>query len=144
MRQERKNTILESEAFANTTNERLQQSRSTRKRRSGFKNNNINGDASNADSGRQPSEEHRETKSRQFAEKSFSANWSDFPTQPPVCRGDDGISGMLDSKSVLKKGKRGKTYVTWRNESIKSLGNAIVPQVALQLFKTIEQFENIK
>jgi len=31
----------------------------------------------------------------------------------------------------------------WRNESIKAYGNAIVPQVAYQLFKTIEKYEEM-
>jgi site-specific DNA-cytosine methylase len=31
----------------------------------------------------------------------------------------------------------------WRNESIKAYGNAIVPQVAIQIFKAIEQYEKI-
>lgn len=35
-------------------------------------------------------------------------------------------------------------FESWhRNESIKAAGNAIVPQVALQIFKTIQQYENL-
>jgi DNA (cytosine-5)-methyltransferase 1 len=56
--------------------------------------------------------------------------WDEFPTQPPVCGGDDGIPRELDSI----------TFPKWRNESIKAYGNAIVPQVAYQLFKTIEKY----
>jgi len=59
------------------------------------------------------------------------ARWDSFPTQPPVCGGDDGIPRELDSI----------TFPKWRSESIKAYGNAIVPQVALQLFKTIHQYE---
>jgi DNA (cytosine-5)-methyltransferase 1 len=44
--------------------------------------------------------------------------WEDFPTQSPVRRRDDGIPNRVDR--------------------IKSLGNAIVPQVALEIFKAIE------
>jgi DNA (cytosine-5)-methyltransferase 1 len=33
------------------------------------------------------------------------------------------------------------TFSKWRNESIKAGGNAIVPQVAYQIFKTIEEYE---
>lgn len=54
-----------------------------------------------------------------------------FPTQSPVCIGDDGLSSQLD----------GITFPKWRLESIKGYGNAIVPQVAMQIFKTIERFE---
>ena len=57
--------------------------------------------------------------------------WEKFPTQSPICNGDDGISTELD----------GITFSKWRNESIKAGGNAIVPQVAFQIFKAIEQHE---
>jgi len=59
--------------------------------------------------------------------------WEEFPTQSPVCIGNDGLSGELD----------GITFSKWRNESIKAGGNAIVPQVALQIFKSIEQYNNL-
>ena len=58
--------------------------------------------------------------------------WEEFPTKPPICGGDDGISRELD----------GITFPKWRNESIKAYGNAIVPQVALQIFKAIESYED--
>ena len=57
------------------------------------------------------------------------ACWTGFPTQSPVCGGNDGISRELD----------GITFSKWRNESIKAYGNAIVPQVAYQIFKAIQQ-----
>jgi DNA (cytosine-5)-methyltransferase 1 len=57
--------------------------------------------------------------------------WQNFPTQSPICTGDDGLSSQLDNI----------TFSKWRNESIKAAGNAIVPQVALQIFKTIQQYE---
>ena len=55
------------------------------------------------------------------------ATWENFPTQPPVCGGDDGVSYKLD----------GITFSKWRSESLKAYGNAIVPQVAYQIFKAI-------
>lgn len=58
-------------------------------------------------------------------------SWQKFPTQPPVCGGDDGIPRELDSI----------TFPKWRKESIKAYGNAIVPQVALQIFKAINLYE---
>jgi DNA (cytosine-5)-methyltransferase 1 len=58
-------------------------------------------------------------------------NWDTFPTQSPVCSRNDGLSTRLD----------GITFSKWRNESIKAGGNAIVPQMALQIFKAIEQYE---
>ena len=57
--------------------------------------------------------------------------WQNFPTQSPVRFGNDGLSSRLDNI----------TFSKWRNESIKAAGNAIVPQVALQIFKTIQQYE---
>ena len=60
-------------------------------------------------------------------------DWQKFPTQPPVCGGDDGIPRELD----------GITFPKWRKESIKAYGNAIVPQVVVQIFKTIEAYETI-
>lgn len=59
-------------------------------------------------------------------------DWQDFPTESPVCTGNDGISDRLD----------GITFSKWRNESIKAAGNAIVPQVALQIFKAINDYDN--
>lgn len=45
--------------------------------------------------------------------------WENWPTQPPVYRGNDGLPNRVDR--------------------IKSLGNAIVPQVAFEIFKAIEK-----
>lgn len=59
-------------------------------------------------------------------------DWQNFPTQSPVCNGDDGIPAGLD----------GITFSKWRNESIKAGGNAIVPQVVYQIFKAIEAYES--
>jgi DNA (cytosine-5)-methyltransferase 1 len=61
-------------------------------------------------------------------------NWQKFPTQSPVCNGNDGIPARLD----------GITFSKWRNESIKAGGNAIVPQVALQIFKAIQKYEQLQ
>ena len=57
--------------------------------------------------------------------------WKDFPTVPPICGGDDGLSKELDSI----------TFPKWRNESIKAYGNAIVPQVAYEIFKAINKIK---
>ena len=56
-------------------------------------------------------------------------NWQQFPTESPVCSGDDGIPRELD----------GITFPKWRAESIKGYGNAIVPQIAYQLFQIINE-----
>lgn len=71
------------------------------------------------------------------AERYFSASlrrnpWQNFPTQSPICSGNDGISNQLD----------GITFSKWRNESIKAYGNAIVPQVAFEMFKALIKTED--
>jgi DNA (cytosine-5)-methyltransferase 1 len=59
--------------------------------------------------------------------------WENWPTVAPICSGDDGLPSELD----------GITFPKWRNESIKGYGNAIVPQVAMQIFAAIEQYEQL-
>jgi DNA (cytosine-5)-methyltransferase 1 len=79
-------------------------------------------------------------------------NWDNWPTQSPVCDGDDGFptellrqrlrdagDGYLTAKEINKI--LAKAHTQWRNESIKAGGNAIVPRLALQIFKTIAKFE---
>lgn len=73
--------------------------------------------------------------------------WDNFPTQSPIRRRNDGIPSGLVSITVPKK--RGgdriltqqQTFGRIRNESIKAYGNAIVPHVAYEIFKAIEQYE---
>jgi DNA (cytosine-5)-methyltransferase 1 len=60
--------------------------------------------------------------------------WQNFPTQSPICSGDDGLPTELD----------GITFSKWRAESIKGYGNAIVPQVAFELFKQLCNHASIK
>ena len=61
----------------------------------------------------------------------FCPNWSEFPTQSPICGRNNGIPGRLD----------GITFSKWRNESIKAYGNAVVPQVPFEIFKAIEKYD---
>ena len=62
----------------------------------------------------------------------FRPDWQNFPTQPPICGGDDGLPRELD----------GVTFPKWRSESIKAYGNAIVPAVAFEVFKAINEIDN--
>lgn len=71
---------------------------------------------------------------KQFSGKDIKMpNWRNFPAQSPVCCGDDGISSRLS----------GITFSKHRNESIKAYGNSMIPQVVYQIFKAIEDVENI-
>jgi len=76
--------------------------------------------------------ESTELEGRRFGVYNTQGNktaWQNFPTQSPVCGRNDGISDRLD----------GITFSKWRTESIKGYGNAIVPQVAYEIFKAIKQ-----
>jgi DNA (cytosine-5)-methyltransferase 1 len=69
---------------------------------------------------------------KQYSRNSFKERcFSTFPTEPPICGTNDGISKELD----------GITFSKWRNETIKAYGNAIVPQVAYQIFNSINEYE---
>lgn len=78
----------------------------------------------------------QEWNEKQIQNKTYSAierynsfsYWKDFPTQSPICIGNDGFPNRLDGISFPK----------WRRESIKALGNAIVPQIAYEIFKCID------
>lgn len=88
------------------------------------------------------------TQSRQLS-RSICGRWEEFPTQSPVCNGNDGFSTRLDGKAIqsLLKGKKPRQpwipFAKWRNESIKAGGNAIVPQAILQIYKAIENYEKL-
>jgi DNA (cytosine-5)-methyltransferase 1 len=75
----------------------------------------------------------RQGNSKTFGDWKINRTFNDgrWPIEPAVCRRNDG----------LPKGVDGITFSAWAKESIKAYGNAIVPQVALQIFKAIEQYE---
>lgn len=64
-----------------------------------------------------------------------TTDWENFPTQPPVCSRDDGLPFDVDSLTI--------PFTKWRQESIKGYGNAIVPQVILEIYKAIEEIEKL-
>jgi DNA (cytosine-5)-methyltransferase 1 len=101
--------------------------------RNEFTGNGINGVTTNSDS--TPTQcrnceatERRENQGGRIEPFGFNMEWGKFPTQSPICGGDDGLPTELD----------GITFSKWRNESIKAYGNAIVPQVAYEIFKAIK------
>ena len=64
----------------------------------------------------------------------FDNIWEiDLQVEELVCRGNDGIPKELDNI----------TFPKWRKESIKAYGNAIVPQVAFNIFKSINEYEKL-
>lgn len=82
------------------------------------------------------SRKYRKERTEPFNEQpsgSFCSKWRNFPTQPPVCRGNDGLPFDVDRLTI--------PFSRWRQESVKGFGNAIVPQVILEIFKAIEAAE---
>ncbi len=80
------------------------------------------------DNGQFKTPQQSECRKQQFSgADSAQSWWRDFPSQSPICGGDDGLPTQLD----------GITFSKWRAESIKGYGNAIVPQIAYQLFQII-------
>lgn len=78
-------------------------------------------------------ESQRQCLWRDLARHCEEGNWRNFPTQSPVCRGNDGIPFDVDSLTI--------SFPKWRQESIKAYGNAWVPQVAYEIFRAIEAEE---
>ena len=96
-----------------------------------------NGDGDVADTSnirRKDALENGELEGIRFRQSYQRNTWDSFPSISPICNGDDGLSNRLDNI----------TFPKWRNESIKAGGNAVVPQVVLQIFKAIEQYERIR
>ena len=111
----------------------------TRRKRSEFTNDTFtNGNDqcifTNTNCGRQSCKEYGKKKPGFITKKNISNYWQNFPTQSPICNGDDGIPNRLVNI----------TFPKWRNESIKAMGNAIVPQVAFELFKVIQEIDNLE
>jgi DNA (cytosine-5)-methyltransferase 1 len=73
--------------------------------------------------------ENGQMEGRRFRFRNKSHTWNSFPLESPICGGDDGLPSELD----------GITFSKWRAESIKGYGNAIVPQVAFEIFKQLEK-----
>jgi len=67
--------------------------------------------------------------------------WKDWPTVPPVCLPNDGFSYRVDADTIFEGipfPDKPISFPKWRQESIKAMGNAIVPQVAYQIFQVID------
>ena len=77
---------------------------------------------------RRKNAKHVDTRSETLG---FRGDFERWPTVPPLCFRNDGISDKLD----------GITFPNFRRESIKGSGNAIVPQVVYEIFKVIQALE---
>lgn len=64
----------------------------------------------------------------------WDAGGQEFICESPLISKFDGISERLD----------GITFPRWIEQSNGSFGNAIVPQVVFQIFKAIEEYENLE
>jgi len=69
---------------------------------------------------------------RKYSWENQINNWNNWPIEPYVLHGNNGLSIGLDNK----------TFPKIRRESIKAGGNAVVPQIVYQIFKAIEIFNN--
>jgi DNA (cytosine-5)-methyltransferase 1 len=98
---------------------------------------NDNGDATNTNGngfqrGLSSNFNKQQSSKKKYVEKHLSfrkqgISFSNFPTESPICGGDDGLPSKLD----------GITFSKWRAESIKGYGNAICPQIAYEIFKQL-------
>jgi DNA (cytosine-5)-methyltransferase 1 len=87
------------------------------------------------DDGKFKKTQKEKCRKQQFSGANSTQNWwRKFPSQSPICGGDDGLPTELD----------GITFSKWRAESIKGYGNAICPQVVFEIFKAIESYEAIR
>lgn len=62
-------------------------------------------------------------------------DWREVAASTCNARMDDGLSREVDGISY--------SFAKWRNESIKAYGNAIVPQVAMEIFRAIREAINV-
>lgn len=62
--------------------------------------------------------------------RDWNQDWREVATATCNARMDDGLSREVDGISY--------SFAKWRNESIKAYGNAIVPQVAMEIFRAIK------
>jgi DNA (cytosine-5)-methyltransferase 1 len=115
---------LQERAVADTQQLRLEHGSKTR---------NVLGSVSETQRKKRKSSDESKTDDHVYPEQGGpSETWDCFPTKSPLCSGDDGLPHELD----------GLTFPKWRKESIMGYGNAIVPQIAYRIFKTIYDTEN--
>jgi len=126
---------------ANKQGEGLSESRETRGKTvegctcgGGFTNNakyTYNAEQSRLEGYSNPDQEkkRREGTARSDAETGWERNWVEVATE--LCGVDDGLPAELDGLKLSK--------ASHRVQRLKALGNAIVPQVAIQIMQAIKQ-----
>ena len=67
--------------------------------------------------------------------RDWNQDWRKVAAATCNARMDDGFSREVDGISY--------SFAKWRNESIKAYGNAIVPQVAMEVFRAIKRTINV-
>lgn len=67
--------------------------------------------------------------------RDWNQDWREVAASTCNARMDDGLSREVDGISY--------SFAKWRNESIKAYGNAIVPQVAMEIFRAIKGTINV-
>jgi DNA (cytosine-5)-methyltransferase 1 len=77
--------------------------------------------------------ENGELEGRRFRQLYKRNIWDTFPSVSPICIGNDGISDRLDNI----------TFSKWREQTLMAAGNSVVPQLILQIFKAIDEYETI-
>jgi len=126
------------DVIANSESGRFPESGFTRTGIAGSSNSNINGDASNSNSNfhercegplYETRSEEAERYTGSFNSRNGRGTWENFPTESPVCDGNDGLSNGLDRI----------TFSKWRQESIKGGGNAVVPQIPYRIFQILQE-----
>lgn len=65
----------------------------------------------------------------------WERDWREVAAATCNARMDDGLPREVDGVSY--------SFAKWRNESIKAYGNAIVPQVAMEIFRAIKRTINV-
>ena len=104
-----------------------EQPASARTRRDGIAGGSVWNDANTNEAGCKERHSSAVASRSEFSTGHDPEIWKEWTLEPPICGVDDGVPAGLDKN---------------RNKRIGALGNAIVPQVAYQIFKSIVEYEN--